>query len=123
MPHKSTVFRWLDLHTEFRDQYARAREIQAELMADELLSIADDASGDLSKGESGPIGNSAAVHRSKLMVETRKWIASRLLPKKFGEKVEVGHSGEMRLEVESVQQKLRAKLGLSALNSRGEAGG
>lgn len=112
MPNKSTVFRWLDRHTEFRDQYARAREIQAEMMADELLSIADDASGDLTKGESGHVGNSAAVHRSKLRVETRKWIASRLLPKKYGEKLEVGHSGEMQIETQTVQQKLRIKLGL-----------
>ena len=42
MPSKATVFRWLGKHKEFHDQYARARDEQAESFADELVSISDE---------------------------------------------------------------------------------
>ncbi len=97
MPAKATVFRWLAARADFRDQYARAREVQADALADELLDIADDANNDWMerKGEDGQsLGwreNGEAIQRSRLRVDTRKWIASKLKPKKYGEKLE--HSG------------------------------
>jgi len=96
MPHQGTVCRWLadpEKYPAFSEQYARAREIQAELLADEILDIADNASNDymerLNKdGESaGWQFNGENVQRSKLRVEARKWTAAKLLPKKFGNKV------------------------------------
>lgn len=99
MPNKSTVFRWLATHKEFSDQYARAREEQAEALADEILSIADDGSNDWMEkqdknGQSiGWVVNGEAVNRSRLRVESRKWIASKLKPKKYGEKLAQEISG------------------------------
>ena len=100
MPNKSTVFRWLAAHADFRDQYARAREAQADALADELLDIADDGDNDWMerKGEDGQSlgwrGNGEAIQRSRLRVDTRKWIASKLKPKKYGDKLAVGGDEE-----------------------------
>ena len=81
MPAKSTVFRLLASDAEFRDQYARAREAQADHMFDEIMEIADDATED--------------VNRSRLKVDARKWAAGKLRPKVYGEKAEVALTGEI----------------------------
>jgi hypothetical protein len=101
MPHAGTVCRWLATNDVFREQYARAREAQAELMADEMVEISDDGRNDWmerhgSEGESlGWKENGEAIRRSALRIDTRKWIAARLLPKKYGDKIAVGGSKEM----------------------------
>lgn len=93
MPSKSTVFRWLDSNPTFRDQYARAREFQADTMADEMQDIADDGSNDWMEKhdkDGNAIGwqlNGEHVQRSKLRIDTRKWNASKLKPKKYGDKI------------------------------------
>lgn len=97
MPAKSTVLRWIARHAEFRDQYARAKEEGAEAIAEEMFDIADDGSNDwmekLDKdGEA--IGwqiNGEHVQRSRLRIETRKWYLSKILPKKYGDKVDLNH--------------------------------
>lgn len=104
MPDKVTVCRWLSRRDEFRNQYARAREMQTELMADELLDIADDGRNDWMERQYGDttveVVNQEAVQRSKLRVDTRKWIAAKLLPKKFGDAVDLKHSGKVDLSIE-----------------------
>lgn len=91
MPDKSTIFRWIYANEAFRDQYARAKEAQAEHFADELMEIADDASGDVSGELEMP--NSVNVQRARLRVDTRKWVMSKLLAKKYGDKVQAEVSG------------------------------
>lgn len=97
MPDKSTVMRWIFCTTQFtdpmfqdfRDQYAQAREMQAEMMADEIMDISDDGSNDYYKREGKePSFDGEHVQRSKLRVDARKWVASKLLPKKYGDKVQ-----------------------------------
>src|SRR3954469_21620442 len=94
MPGKTTVFVWLQARPEFRDQYARAREAQAEHWADEILEIADDGSHDVKtierKGELVEVVDHDVVQRSRLRVETRKWLLSKLAPRKYGDKLELG---------------------------------
>lgn len=96
MPNRATVFRWLAANPEFSDQYARARDTQAEALADEILDIADDGSNDWMErrdDQGGNIGwkeNGEAMARSKLRVDARKWVAAKLLPKKYGDKTLVG---------------------------------
>src|SRR5262249_15615671 len=90
MPKRSTVFRWLASKRDFRDQYARAREAQADLLFDEILEIADNTKGDVVevKQDDGSIvvrANHANVHRARLQVDARKWIASKLAPRKYGD--------------------------------------
>jgi len=73
MPGYSTVCVWLAKDPEFREQYSRAREAQADFIADEILDIADG-------------GNNYSVERDRLRIHARMWYASKLLPKKYGNK-------------------------------------
>jgi hypothetical protein len=93
MPDKATVFRWLRTNEAFCDQYTRAKEESADALTDEMLEIADDSTRDSIKTEAGEVCNTEYVQRSRLRVETRKWIASKLKPKKYGEKVSTEHTG------------------------------
>lgn len=93
MPAASTVFGWLRSDQAFLEQYARAREAQADALFDEILEIADDSRRDYRKTEAGREFDHEHVQRSRLRIDTRKWIASKLLPKKYGEKVDLSHSG------------------------------
>jgi len=91
MPNKATVFRWLAGNATFRDQYACAREVQADTLADEIVDIADDGSNDYMETEQGGVKyDGDAVARSKLRVDARKWVASKLKPKVYGDKTLIG---------------------------------
>jgi hypothetical protein len=97
MPAASTVCLWLTLNDQFAEQYARARDAQADTLADEILDIADDGSNDWMGDKDEKDGtqyNGDAVQRSKLRVDARKWIAAKLKPKKYGERVDVTSGGE-----------------------------
>ena len=98
MPGVSTVYRWLSLHDEFRDKYARARDDQADTLADEIIAIADEQHEVVS--ETGKVFD-PEVNRDKLRVDARKWIASKLKPKKYGDKTEVEHTGDLKIGVVS----------------------
>jgi hypothetical protein len=93
-PSETTVYRWLQTDLAFRDKYAKAREVQAERMADEILEIADDASNDwmtrFANGGGEAPGwtlNGEHVQRSRLRIDSRKWLMSKMLPKKYGDKL------------------------------------
>lgn len=96
-PNMSTVLRWLSSDPEFAARYARAREMQAEVMADQMLEIADDARNDWMKGKEGEGYklNGEAVARSKLRLEQRRWYAEKLRPKVYGTKVAVGGADDL----------------------------
>lgn len=89
MPSKITVLRWLDADESFRAQYAQAREQGFDAMADQLLEIADDATRDTVDTEQGPRMDAEWVARSRLRVDARKWLLSKLAPKKYGERAQV----------------------------------
>jgi hypothetical protein len=94
MPCPRTVMAWLIAHPEFSQQYARAKEIQCEQLATKTLEIADK----VRKGERVRVtidkdGNKTAekttadmVDRARLMVDTRKWLLSKMFPKKYGDR-------------------------------------
>src|SRR3954469_24482747 len=81
MPSETTVYRWLadDGKAIFREMYARARETAAERFADEMIRIADSVRHAKSQAE---------VQAAKLAIDTRKWIASKHAPKRYGDKIE-----------------------------------
>jgi hypothetical protein len=97
MPNERTVRDWArDEKHPFAPQYARAREIGYHAMADELLEIADDARNDW-VGRETPDGTIRIVdhehiNRSRLRVDTRKWLLSKALPKIYGDKIEATHT-------------------------------
>lgn len=99
-PDNKTVLRWLEANEGFRQQYARARELQAEALFDEMLEIADDSSGDATtNGRGDTVMDAEFVQRSRLRVDTRKWYLSKLAPKKYGEKVEQEFTGGLEIKV------------------------
>lgn len=88
-PALSTVFRWLSNDRAFQDQYAMARDEQAETFADELVSISDEQEYEKVEIDGVPLAvkfDSTAVARNRLRVDTRKWVASKLKPKKYGDR-------------------------------------
>jgi hypothetical protein len=92
MPSMQTFWRWLREIATFREQYARAKQEAADALVEEMLDIADDATGDYAEDEQGRIRfNSENVQRSRLKIETRKWIASKLKPSKYGERLDLAH--------------------------------
>lgn len=112
MPTQSMVYRWLQHkdRDDFRESYARAREQQAEAIFDEMLDIADDGSNDWMESQEGGVDyNGDAVQRSKLRIDTRKWMAAKLAPKKYGESTTIKHAdadGE-KLPVDEVTRAAR----------------
>lgn len=87
MPDRRTVFRWLDSNQSFRHQYAQARERCSDFWAEEILQIADDGRNDTYVDERGKKKTDwDNVHRSRLRIDTRKWLMSKLHPKKYGDK-------------------------------------
>lgn len=100
MPSSGSVIRWLadDRFMDFQAAYARAREAQMELMAEEILQIADDGRNDTQTDDEGnEIVNYDNVQRAKLRVDSRKWLMSKLAWKRYGDKQQVEHSGEITL--------------------------
>lgn len=98
MPHIATVFRWLAKDVLFSEQYTRAREEQAEALADEIVQIADDGLNDTYVDENGnKRTDQDVIARSRLRVEARKWVASKLKPKKYGEKMQTELSGSLKV--------------------------
>lgn len=98
MPARSTVHLWLAKDKAFSDHYARACDVRAEEVFDEMFEIADDATNDYMLQASKDAGdedgmslkagfNSENVQRSRLRIDTRKWALSRMNPKKYGEKI------------------------------------
>ena len=79
MPHRSNVMRWIGKDEILRDKYASAREAQADFYAEEIITIVDEA-------EDAQI--------ARLRMDARKWTASKLAPKKYGDKITTELTGK-----------------------------
>ena len=78
MPNKATVFRWLRDDEEFSDQYARAKEESADALADDIQDISD-----------GVLKKKYDPQAARVAMDGKKWIASKLKPKKYGDKLDL----------------------------------
>lgn len=114
MPSKQAVLRWLARNEQFRAQYVRAKEEGAEAIAEEMFDIADDGTNDwmekLDKdGEAiGYQLNGEHVQRSKLRIDTRKWYLSKILPKKYGDRIQHDQSITVKnLSDEEIDKRLQ----------------
>ena len=93
LPSKVTFFEWLKEDEELTNQYARATEVRADIIFDDILAIADENTNDTSINENGiEVVNNDVIQRSRLRIDARKWVLSKLNPKKFGDKTI--HSGD-----------------------------
>ena len=106
-PDKSTVVKWLfsDKHEGFINQYARAREAQAEMFADQIIDIADGDEHDTIITEDGIQKNREVIERSRIKIDARKWVAAKLLPKKYGDKLEINDVSKAKTLVMIVTDK------------------
>ena len=95
MPHQDTIMAWLNgSKPDFSELYARAREAQADKLAEEALQIADDGRSDTYlDAEGNERTDNEVIQRSRLRVDTRKWLASKMAPKKYGDKIQAEHTG------------------------------
>ncbi len=117
MPARSTVMLWVAQDRDgFSDRYAKACEARAYYWADEILDIADDGQNDWME-RTDPDGNiigfavnGEALGRSKLRVDSRKWLLSKLLPQ-YSDRQEIKHSGNVDINKasdEEVEARIRA---------------
>lgn len=107
MPGLRTVMTWLNEDAALQQQYARARELQADSLADQILDIADTpVIGVTTKisddGKTETTEGDMLQHR-RLQVDARKWYASKLAPKKYGDKMELSGNAESPLTVQIVK--------------------
>lgn len=100
MPAISSVFKWMREHPEFSEQYTKAKEESADALFDDMLDIADnqamaplfDSNGQPVLGDDGKqlmAATNTSINHARLRVDVRKFHASKLKPKKYGEKQEV----------------------------------
>ena len=83
----SNILRWINDNKEFREQYTRAKEEQADYLVEEMIDISEHTEEDHT-----PFTGANVIQRDRLRVETRKWIASKLKPKKYGDKLDIEHT-------------------------------
>ncbi len=90
MPCEKTIYNWAwDKNHPFAELYKRAREMQAERYIDEIIDIADDKSDDYTIVDGVKLVNHENIQRARLKVDTRKWVACKVLPKIYGDKASV----------------------------------
>jgi terminase small subunit-like protein len=107
LPSKFTVNLWRYKHHDFSIRYAQAKLFQADLLAEECLEIADDSTYDtLINPEGFEVCNTEFIARSRLRIDTRKWLAAKLLPKQYGPVV----AEDKKTVSESIVEKLIDRL-------------
>jgi len=112
MPCTSMVMRWAAANEEFRELYREARELLQEHWAEDIIEISDDGSRDyVETGEEGGVRvDHDHIARSKLRVDSRKWLLARLAPRKYGDRIATELSGPNGAPID-----VKTKLDLSAL--------
>lgn len=76
-PCKDTIYQWISRFSEFSDEYVKAKRAQADLFAAEIVEIAD-----------AHYETREEVLQARLRIDTRKWIACKLMPKVYGDKIQ-----------------------------------
>jgi hypothetical protein len=94
MPSSRTFYKWLDEDEEKVKQYARACEVRADVIFEEILTIADKQGEDIIILDGKEVTNHNVVSRNRLQVDARKWVLSKMQPKKYGDKIDHTTDGE-----------------------------
>ena len=105
MPNRATVYRWLLEQPVFCDKYTRAREEQADTLADEIIAIADESPQTVEvRDKEGNVLDikidSGYVNYQRQRIDARKWTAMKLKPKKYGDKLELAGDPNSPLKME-----------------------
>lgn len=102
----ATMMAWIDADQARTEQYARAREAQADKLAEDMLSIADELTIEAKySGEDVTLDvSSSSVARNRLRVDARKWLASKMAPKKYGEKLELAGDPKNPIAITTIER-------------------
>jgi hypothetical protein len=101
-----TFDKLLNIDEEKVKRYARACEMRADVIADEIMEIADNVGGDMITLKDGrEVVDNAVVQRDRLRVDSRKWLLAKLQPKKYGERIDVDHSTTGVIDIEYIVPK------------------
>jgi len=120
MPSESVVYEWLEVDTDFAERYAQARARAMDRMADEILEIADDGTNDTYEDSDGHERTDAEViQRSKLRVDARKWLMSKLAPKKYGDLQRIEHAGGIAVAAVKLDADQQSKMAVELLAANG----
>jgi hypothetical protein len=90
MPNKQTVFEWIRKYPEFAEQYRVARMAQADATYEDMISIEEDL-----------LAGKLEAQPAKIVLDSMKWRASKMLPKKYGD------YKQLQIEPVQVQQQQR----------------
>jgi hypothetical protein len=101
IPDQVVVYGWLGRQPEFAQMYARAREDQADTLADEIAALADEEPRMVVDDKGVARIDSAWVQWQKNRVEARKWVAAKLKPKKWGERIQVAGDADSPLKLDA----------------------
>ena len=100
IPNKNTIYKWLEADETKKERYARATYERADVIFEEILKIADETINDTIETENGEKINAEFVARSKLRVDARKWVVSKMHPTKYGDRsTHVLEGGEKPIEI------------------------
>ena len=113
-------FDMLKEDTEKAKRYARATEIRADIMAEEILDIADDSSSDIAYNDKGDvIENREFINRSKVRIDARKWLLAKMQPKKYGDKLDLTSDGE-KIQYHDPFSTIRQNVGINGETKAGD---
>lgn len=115
MPDRATVVDWDQKNPDFSRQYRKAREAMYDAWSDQIMTISDDTTRDY-VDEEGQRLNGEHVQRSKLRVDSRKWLLSKLVPHRYGESQTLKHVGSIDTSPQSVEE-LKAKAEALGINA------
>ena len=106
MPSRVSFYRWILKDDELRDKFDSALNARSHAMAEDLLAIADEPVGSLESGAT----DTGAVNKQRLQVDTRKWLMSKMTPKKYGDRVDhVSSDGSMSQKPTTIQLVAKSK--------------
>ncbi len=110
-PSLSTVMKWLSEDAAFSEQYARAREEQADYLADQIVGIADEPVTEFSieddeDGTKASVASRLEMERRKQRIDARKWVAAKLKPTTYGDKLDLSGDIHLKLPDEQVESRL-----------------
>lgn len=102
-----TFYKWLEESEELQERYKKATQKRADNIFEEMLEIADKQSADMEINERGEhVINYNVINRSRLQIDTRKWMLGKLNPTKYGDKLDVTSGGDKLQAVPIVGMKI-----------------
>lgn len=95
MPDSTTFYKWIDEDDKKSVQYERSVELRSEFLFDEIIEIADKQGEDVTEDKDGNrVINHNIVQRNRLQIDARKWALSKMIPKKYGDKLDMTSGGD-----------------------------